>query len=173
MRRRAQPSVWVLRGALLTGAVVALLAGIPEGYAPSVLMVVLVVAGAALSSFRPEHLSLPITMGLVVVWWAFELNGEMPVAVVVAAAGLTATHVAGVLLGYGPPSLPVTPQLALLWVGRGLLTWVAALVVWGVGRTYTGHGTPTLFWLTGLTAALVGAVVAGAAVPVRGQRARG
>jgi hypothetical protein len=173
MRRGAQPSVWVLRGVVPAGLVLAMVAGMPEGYRPSVVPILLVVAGATLSSFRPEHLSLPLTMGLVVVWWAFALDRGMPVAILVAAAALTATHVAAVLLAYGPPSLPVSPRLALLWAGRGLLTWVAALLVWGVARTYGGHGTPALFWLTGLAAALVGAVVAGAAAPVRGEEGQG
>jgi hypothetical protein len=170
--RGAQPGVWVLRAVLVAGTVLALLAGIPEDYVPPALLVVLVVAAALLSAFRPEHLSLSITMGLVVVWWGLQLRGDMPVAVLVAAAGLTAAHVAAVMLGYGPPSLPVDPQLALLWAGRSVLTWLASLVVWGVARTYTGHGTPTLFWLSGLAAALVGAVAAGAAVPIRGQGSR-
>lgn len=173
MKRGAQPSVWALRGVLVAGILVALFAWVPQGHAPPVVLDVLVVAAAALSAFRPEHLSLPITMSFVVVWWAFAIGGDgLPAAALVAAAGLTITHVAAVLLSYGPPSLPVDPQLALLWAGRGLLTWVASLVVWGVARTYTDHGTPSLFWLTGLAAALVGAVVAGAAVPVRGQQAR-
>jgi hypothetical protein len=172
MVRGAHRSVWVLRGVLLAGIVVALFAGVPEGYHPPVVLVVVVVAGAALSAFRPEHLSLAITMGAVVVWWAYAHDTEMPVAVLVAAAGLVATHVAGVVLAYGPPSLAVAPEVALLWTGRGVLAWVASLVVWGVARIYTGHGTPALFWLTGLAAALVGAVVAGAAVPMRGESAR-
>jgi hypothetical protein len=173
MIRGAQPGVWVLRAVIVVGTMLGLLTGIPEGHVPRGWIVVLVAAGALLSAFRPEHLSLSITMGLVVVWWAFQLRGDMPVAVLVAAAGLTATHAAAVMLGYGPPSLPVDPQLALLWAARGVLTWVASLVVWGVARTYTGHGTPALFWLSGLAAALVGAVAAGAAVPLRGQGSRG
>ncbi len=173
MVRGAHRSVWTLRGVLVAGAVVALFAGVPEGYAPPISLVVFVLAGALLSSFRPEHLALLITLAALVVWWAYVPRGEMPVAVLVAAAGLIVTHVAGVLLAYGPPALPVSPALALLWTGRAVLAWVAALVVWGVARTYAGHGTPALFWLAGLTAALVGAVVAGAATPMRGQGSRG
>lgn len=169
---RATPrGVWLLRGIVGGGVVLALLAGVPEGYRPPVLLVLVVLAGAVFSAFRPEHLSLPITMGLTLAWWALELGGEMPVAVLVAAAGLTASHVAAVLLGYGPPALPVEPRLAVLWASRALLAWVASLVVWGVARTYSGHGTPALFWLSGLAATLVGAVLVGAAAPVRTSRA--
>ena len=171
--RGAHRTVWAVRAVLVSGIVVALFAGVPEGYHPPVALIVVVVAGAAVSAFRPEHLSLAITMGVVVIWWAFAHGNEMPVAVLVAAGGLVATHVAGIVLAYGPPALPVAPEVALLWTGRAVLVWVAALIVWGVARTYAGHGTPTVFWLTGLAAALAGAVVAGLAIPIRGQGVRG
>jgi hypothetical protein len=96
----------------------------------------------------------------------------MPPAVLVAAGALAAAHIAATVLAYGPPTLAVDPALALLWFGRGALVWLSALVVWVVDRTYTGHGTPMLFWLAGLGAALVGSVVAGVAIPVRGQGSR-
>jgi hypothetical protein len=172
MTRGAQPSVWVLRAVIAAGVMVALLAGSWTGYTPPVAIVVLVALGALLSPFRPEHLTLSITMGLVVFWWALQLRGEMPGAVLVVAAALIAAHVAATVLAYGPPSLPVDPELALLWAIRGALTWVAALVVWIVARAYTGHGTPSLFWLTGLSAAVIAAVVAGAAVSPRGSGVR-
>ena len=38
-----------------------------------------------------------------------------------------------------------------------------------VARAYSGHDTPALFWLAGLTAGVVGAVVAGAAAPLRDE----
>jgi hypothetical protein len=163
--------VWALRGVVVVGLLVALLGGIPEGYQPRAWFAVVVAACAVLSAFRPEHLALPLTLFLVLAWWALTLHAGMPVAVLVAAAGLTAAHVAATLLAYGPPSLPVDPRLALLWSARGVLVWAAALLVWGVARTYSGHGTPALFWLAGLAAALVASVVAGLTVPVRGRAA--
>jgi hypothetical protein len=152
----AQPSVWALRALIVLGVMVALLAGSWTGYTPPVALVVLVALGALLSPFRPEHLSLSITMALVIFWWGLQLRGEMP----------------GTVLAYGPPSLPVHPELALLWATRGVLAWMAALVVWVVARAYTGHGTPSFFWLTGLTAAVIAAVVAGAAVSPRSPGSR-
>lgn len=172
MKRGARPSVWAMRGVLVAGLVLALLGGIPEGYTPPVVLVALVVAGALLAAFRPEHLGHSVTMGLVLAWWALQLRTEMPVAALVVAAGLTVAHVAATVLGYGPPALPVDSALALLWSGRAAMTWTAALVVWVVARTYTGHGSPALFWLTGLAAALLGAVAAGVTAPLRGQESR-
>jgi hypothetical protein len=168
----AQPSVWALRALIVLGVMVALLAGSWTGYTPPVALVVLVALGALLSPFRPEHLSLSITMALVIFWWGLQLRGEMPGTVLVVAAALICAHVAATVLAYGPPSLPVHPELALLWATRGVLAWMAALVVWVVARAYTGHGTPSFFWLTGLTAAVIAAVVAGAAVSPRSPGSR-
>jgi hypothetical protein len=170
--RGAQPGVWVLRAVTAASVLGALFAGVGVGDTPPVVLVVLVVMGALLSVFRPEHLSLSIILGLVIAWWGLELRGSMPVVVLVVAACLLLAHVGGVLLSYGPPSLPLDRALTLLWVARAGLAWLAALAVWVVARAYSGHGTPALFWLAGLTAAVVGAVVAGAAAPLRGETER-
>ncbi len=66
--------------------------------------------------------------------------------------------------------MEVGADLLVLWVPRAAAVWLAALVVWLTARAYTGHATPTVFWLAGLSAALVGAVVAAVAVPTRDQR---
>jgi hypothetical protein len=172
MVRGAMPSVWVLRAVLAAGLVVSLLAGIPEGYTPPVALVVVVVALSAGAAFRPEHLVVSITMAVVIVWWGLQLRTEMPVAVLVVAACLVVAHVAATLLGYGPTSLPLDPALAVLWAMRAATTWTAALAVWAVARAYGGHGSPETFWLSGLAAALVGAVVAAVATPIRGKESR-
>lgn len=155
----------MLRAVIALGVMVSLLGGVWAGYTPPVALVVVVAMGALFSPFRPEHLALTITTGLVVFWWALQLRGEVPGAVLVVAAAVIATHVAATLLAYGPPALPVEPDLALLWTVRGALAWLAALVVWVVARTYTGHGTPSLFWLSGLVAAVIAAVVVGVTLP--------
>jgi hypothetical protein len=172
MRSGAWPSVWLLRGVVAVAVLVSLLAGVPEGYQPPALLVVVVAAGAVLAAFRPEHLVLSITLGAVVAWWALQLRGEMPAAALVAAAAIIAAHAAATVLGYGPPALPVDPALGLLWALRAGMSWTAALVVWTVGRAYTGHGFPAVFWLAGLAAAIVGAVVAGVAAPARAEDPR-
>lgn len=172
MRGGALPGVWALRGILAAGLMLALLAGIPEDYTPPLVLVVVVAAASALSAIRPEHLVVSITMGVVIVWWALQLHTEMPVAVLVVAAGLIVSHVAATMLAYGPTSLAIDPALAVLWTMRAAMTWTAGLVVWAVARAYAGHGSPGTFWLTGLAAALVGAVVAAFATPIRGKEAR-
>lgn len=165
----AQPSVWVARVTLVVGVLVGLLAGVPEGYDPPAVLLVVVALAAVLAAFRPEHLVLTLTLGVLVVWWTLQVHAAMPVAVLVAAAGLTLAHVMATVLAYGPPSLPVDQRVALLWATRGALVWLASLVVWTVARVYAGHATPALFWLTGLAAAVAGSVAAGVAIPVRAE----
>jgi hypothetical protein len=167
--RSTQPSVWVGRAVVFASLLLALLAGVPAGYHPQPFVIGVVGVAALASAFRPDHLIVSLTMALLVVWWARDLHSQMPAVVLVVAAALVVAHVAATVLAYGPPTLPVDPRLAMLWSARGSLVWLAALLVWGVARTYSGHGTPTLFWLGGLAAALVGSVAAGIAMPVRGE----
>jgi len=171
MRYRAPASVWILRLAVVVGPLVALYAATPEGFAPSPFVGVVVLLVSVAFALRPEHFVGSVALGLVVVWWAVVVGSAVPGGAVVAAAALLAAHVAALLLGYGPPQMSVGVDLLVLWVPRAVAVWSAALVVWLTARTYTGHATPTAFWLAGLAAALVGAVVAAVVVPTRSEDA--
>jgi hypothetical protein len=167
MRLSVARSVWVVRAVGMAGLLVALLGGVPEGYTPPVVLVLLVLLGGLLAAFKPEHLAASMTLGVVVLWWGLEVRSEVPVGILVAAAGLVAAHVAGTLLAYGPRFMPIPTELALLWSARGFLVWLAAPVVWVVARAYEGRAVPTSYWLAGLLTALVGAVVAALVSPTR------
>ncbi|MGC4111199.1 MAG: hypothetical protein QM747_12405 [Nocardioides sp.] len=171
MTREVSPSVWVLRAVLVVALLVALLSGLPSGYHPAVALVVVVAVGAVVAGLYPDGLAPTIVMVVVTAWWTFHLHGAVPAGLLVAAAGLTVAHVVATLLAYGPPSLEVDRRLVLMWAGRGALSWLAALVVWVAARAYVGHATPALFWLTGLTAAVVGSVVVGQALSPSATRA--
>jgi len=168
MRLSAARSVWVVRAVGLLGLLVGLLAGIPEGYTPSLAVVAVVLLGGVLGAFRPDHLGVSMTLAVVLVWWAIKLHTQVPAGTLAAAAGLVTAHVAGTLLSYGPRFMPIPAEVVRLWAVRGLLVWLAAPVVWFVARVYADHATPTSYWLAGLTAALMGAVVAAVVVPTRG-----
>jgi hypothetical protein len=168
MRLSVPPSVWALRVVGVVGVLLALLAGVPEGYTPSVVLVAVVLAGGVLSAFRPDHLAVSVTLGIVVLWWALQVRTEVPLGCVLAAAGLVVAHVAGTLLAYGPPIMPIPGDLVVLWARRGFLVWLAAPLVWLVARVYADHDVPTSYWLAGLATALAGAVVAAVVVPARG-----
>ena len=171
MIRGLPTGVWVLRLVIVLGSLLSLYAAAPEGFVPSPFVGAVVLVLAGIFAVRPEHFVGSVALSVVLVWWALHVGSSVPVGALVAAGGLLAAHVAAVLLGYGPPHMQVGPDLVVLWVPRAAVVWLAALVVWLTARAYTGHTTPTLFWLAGLAAALVGAVVAAVVVPTRGVRA--
>jgi hypothetical protein len=160
MRLSVVPSVWVLRVVGILGLLLGLLGGVPEGYTPSGAVVAVVLLGGVLAAFRPDDLAASLAMGVVVLWWAVQLDTQVPAGCMVAAAGLVTAHVAGTLLTYGPPFMAVPADLVTVWVLRGFLAWLAAPVVWLVARVYDDRAVPTSFWLAGLATALAGAVLA-------------
>lgn len=165
MIRSTRPSVWVLRALVLLGLMVALYAAAPEGFVPSPFLTVVVLVAGIGSALRPEYFVSIATPTIVLVWWALVVQSAFPDGTLVAAAALLTSHVAAVLLGYGPPTMPVGADLVLLWLPRGAAVWLAALMVWFTAHAYSGHATPSEFWLTGLAAAIVGAVVAAVVLP--------
>ena len=167
MIRRVPRIVWVLRSIAALGPLAALWAAAPEGLVPSPFVVLLVALVGVAYAFRPEHFIGPIALAIVLLWWALHVEATMPVGALVASAALIASHVAGVLLGYGPPRMVVGSELVVPWVVRGALVWLAAPVVWIAARAYGGQASPTSFWLAGLAVALVGAVVGAVVVPTR------
>lgn len=160
-------TTWVLRVLVALGPVAALLAGVPQGYTPSTFVVVVVAIGGVLFALAPEHFVGAVVMGFVVLWWAADIGGAVPVSSLVAAAALLTSHVSATLLGLGPSRVVLDRSVVASWARRGLLVWPAALVVWLVADAFSGRPTPTTFWLAGLAAALVGAVAAGLVLPAR------
>jgi hypothetical protein len=167
MITRAPLSVWVLRAVVVGGQMTALYAAAPEGFRPSLFVTVLVLAVSVGFALRPEHFVGSAALVVVLLWWALQVRTALPDGTLVAAGALLSAHLAALLLGYGPATMPVDADLVLLWLPRGAAVWLAALVVWLTARAYTGHATPAAFWLVGLAAALVGAVVAAVVVPTR------
>ncbi len=169
MIRGVPPSVWALRAVVALGPLVALLAAVPQGQVPSLWLVGLVAVGSVGFAFVPEYALGTLVMLVVLLWWARSLGTTVPATAMLAAAALLASHVAAMLLGYGPPTMGVRRDLVLLWALRAAAVWVAAPVIWFVAGVYDGHASPTLFWLAGLATALVGAVVAAVVVPTQNE----
>jgi hypothetical protein len=167
MIRRIPRSVWLLRAVAGLGPLVALWAAAPAGFVPSAFVVVVTVVLGGAFAFRPESFAGPVTHVVVLLWWSLTVRAAMPAGVLVGAGALIASHVSGILLGYGPPRMAVRAELVVPWVVRGALVWLAAPVVWLAARAYRGEASPTSYWLVGLAVALVGAVVAAVLVPTR------
>jgi hypothetical protein len=156
----------VLRAVVLVGPVLALLvarpADLPHGWFVA-LTVVLSLGFAAM----PESPLGTGCLGLVVFWWALDTADGVRVEAIPAALLLLATHVAAVLLSYGPTSLPIGAALLTRWVRRGLGVAVAAPLVWLVAALVDDQPEPPGIWISGLACAVVVCIVAATAVTMR------
>jgi hypothetical protein len=168
--RGVVPTVWVLRAVVALGPVVAILAPVPQGYSPSPFVIGVVAFTAVLFAFSPDHVMGGLTMLIVLVWWADVVGAAVPLASVVAAAGLLLSHTAATVLGYGPARAVLDARVVATWARRTAMVWPAALMIWLVADAYTGRASPTSFWLLGLGAALVGALAAAWMIPLSGRR---
>jgi hypothetical protein len=164
MTRDLTRGAWALRVVIALGPPVALLAATPEGFAPPVWLVVLASVGFA---YLPEQYIGSVAMVLVVGWWAVDVRDAMPIAVVVSAGALLASHLAATLAAYGPRVLSPDRAIVLRWTRRGALAWLVAPMLWLVVDAQRGRTTPASYWVAGLAVALVVAVVVATVYPTR------
>lgn len=160
----AQPTVRWLRAVVVLAPLLALFAGSFQGLVPPMWSAVLTAALALWSAWRPEHLLSAGPLLTVGGWWAYAAGSDVPPTALLAAAALVAGHVAGLVLGYGPPHLAVERAVLVLWLRRAALVWLVAPVLWLVGQAYAGHSTPELLWLVGLATTAGGAFLAATAL---------
>ena len=151
-----------LRAVILVAPVLALLAARPSD-PPSGWFLALVVVLSVGFAAMPESALGTACLVLVVIWWALAADGVPPTAVP-AALLLLAAHVAGVLLSYGPPGLPVDGPLLGRWLRRSAGVAVAAPVVWLVAVVVGHEPEPPGIWVAGLVCAVVLCIVAATAV---------
>jgi hypothetical protein len=158
---------WALRVVIALGPPVALLAATPEGFAPPLWLGLLVVLASVGFAYLPEQYIGSVAMVLVVGWWAVDVREAMPLAVVVSAGALLASHIAATLAAYGPRVLSPDRGIVLRWVRRGALVWLVAPVLWLVVDAQRGRTTPASYWVAGLAVALVVSLVAATVYPTR------
>ena len=159
----------LLRAVILVGPVLALLAARPADLPHGWFVVLTLVLSLGFAAM-PESALGTACLGLVVFWWALAADG-VPVGAIPAALLLLATHVAGLLLSYGPPSLPIGTALLGRWLRRGLGVAVAAPVVWLVAVVVDDQPEPPGIWISGLVCAVVVCIVAATAVTMREDEA--
>jgi hypothetical protein len=160
-----EPNDWarsqlVLRGLVLLGPVAALLASGPAGHAAPWWLVGVV---AALAGVGARYTDVPFGAApllVVVGWWAAALGTTTSAWLLVAAAALVVAHVAGVLVSYGPPTMPVDAAVTRLWVHRGALVLLTAPVAWAVARLLRDEPEQPGIWVLGVAAACVATLVA-------------
>jgi hypothetical protein len=162
---------WALRGAVVAGIMVALLATGLRGAWPDWWLVVLVLGLAVGFALLPEAPIGTTATALVLVWWGFAFRGNPHPESLVAAAGLLTAHLAALVAGYGPGDLPVDAATVRRWAVRGALVFVAAPAVYAVAVLLRDQPEPPGIWVAGLVAALVTIVAAGFVLSRTGQDA--
>jgi hypothetical protein len=151
---------WVLRSTMVLGLLVALLATSLVGVPPRWWLVA-VVAALALGFARfPESHMGTVAMALVVVWWGVSLRDGLHAEALVAAAGLLASHVAGLVAAYGPDELPLDRATSRRWVLRAAAAFLLAPALWALAVVLRGQPEPPGMWMAGLAAALAATLAA-------------
>jgi hypothetical protein len=153
--RQWSRSQWLLRGTIVLGPLVGLLATIPAGATPAWWLVLLVAALASVFAVYPDSAAGTGVYILVVVWWGLGLRDGLHPAALVAAAGLLVSHLAATIANYGPSTVALDPAVLRRWAARGLLVLPAAALAWVVAEAAQDQPEPTGLWATGLGGLLV------------------
>jgi len=151
---------WLLRATVAVGPVVALLATVPAGATPRWWFVVLVAGVSVGFAVFPESAAGTGAFMLVVLWWGLGLRETVHPAVLVAAAGLLASHLAATVAAYGPATLAVEPAVVRRWALRGLLVFPAAVLAWAAAWLVDDRPGQAGVWVAGLAGLLVAVVAA-------------
>lgn len=149
------PGQWALRMTCVAGILVGLgstgLAGTwPAGW------LVLVVGGLAVAhAAAPEAAIGTVAMAFVLVWWGVAFRDGLHPAAILAAAGLLASHLAGLVASYGPDRMAVDRATVWLWVRRGVGVLALSPLLYVVAAMVRDRPEPVGIWVAGLVAGLV------------------
>ena len=150
---------WVLRLLIAVTPALAALCTIGAGEGPPVWFVaLLLLLGIGFAVF-PESAVGVVVIVLVLAWWGLGLRDGLDPWALPAAALLLTGHVSALLVSYGPGELELDPRVVRLWVGRGLLVFLASPVFYAVGVWLRDAPEPPGMWVTGLTAAFAATMV--------------
>ena len=150
----------VLRGLVVGLPQVALWLTATAGVDPDPKIVLLVLGLGVFAALAPESTAGVALLGVVVAWWGLAFRDLEHPAVIGAAAALLATHLCLTLAGYGPPSLPVSRALLLLWVRRGILVFLPVPALYFLALALRDQPAPPWMWASGMVAITAAAVIA-------------
>jgi len=119
---------------------------------PSAPVVAIVAAGSVLWAVLPELAAGPVVLLSVMAWWALAVPDPVRPSILVAAAALLSAHVAGLLAAYAPARAAIDLRLVRTWLGRGLLAFVPAPVLFLAVVGLDGSPDPPLMWPLALAA---------------------
>ena len=131
-----------------------------SGVSPDPKLVVLVLGLGVFAVLAPESTAGIALLGVVVAWWGLAFRDLEHPAVIGAAACVLGTHLCLTVAGYGPPSLPVSRPLVLLWIRRGLLVFLPVPVLYFLALALRDQPAPPWMWATGMVAIAAAAVTA-------------
>lgn len=152
---RWSPGQWSLRLVMALGPVLALATTGLAGTSPKLLLAVIVAGLAAAYAARPDGPFGIIAMVIVVAWWGFGLRDGLQPAALLATVLLFASHVAGLLVAYGPGELPIDRGLLLMWLRRSVLALLLAPALYLLATVLRGRPEVPGVWVAGLAVALV------------------
>ncbi len=150
----------VLRGLVVGLPQLAIWLTATAGVHPDPKLVLLVLGLGVFAALAPESTAGVALLGVVVAWWGLAFRDLEHPALIGAAAALLATHLCLTVAGYGPPSLPVSRPLVLLWVRRGLLVFLPVPALYFLARALRDQPAPPWMWATGMVAVAASAVIA-------------
>lgn len=131
-----------------------------SGVSPDPKLVVLVLGLGIFAVLAPESTAGIALLGVVVAWWGLAFRDLEHPAVIGAAACVLGTHLCLTVAGYGPPSLPVSRPLVLLWIRRGILVFLPVPVLYFLALALRDQPAPPWMWATGMVAIAAAAVTA-------------
>jgi hypothetical protein len=151
VRRRIWPDLdqLVLRGLVVVGALLPLVAAAGAGATTPGWLQLLVLGFALVTAVRPESLVGVLLLVSSAAVWALVPESTSPL-VLVAAAGLVLSHVAALLAAQGPARMHVDPVQAWRWTLRSLGLVAAAAAVWAIGPLLRGAPDGRVVYAGGL-----------------------
>jgi hypothetical protein len=155
------PDQLALRAVVVLGAVLALAAADLAGAEPGGWVTATVVVLAAVTALRPESVAGVLALAGTAYAWALGPDPLSPLLLLVA-AGMLLLHLAALVAGQAPALAAVDPRQLWLWGRRGVVLWLAAVVVWGLAVLVEDHA--------GGRATYAGGLLLLAAVAVLGTR---
>ena len=169
---RWTPAQWAVRAVMVGGLLLGCFSTALLGEWPAWWFAVVMVGLSLGYATAPEHAFGTVGMVLAACWWGIAFRGDPSPVALVAAAGLLASHLAGVVAAYGPGRMALDLATVLLWSRRGVLLFVLAVAALATALLVADEPEPVGLWVAGV---LVVALATGglAAVMARGQDPEG
>jgi hypothetical protein len=169
---RWTPAQWVVRAVMVGGLLLGCFSTGLLGEWPAWWFTVLVVGLSLAYASAPEHTFGTLAMVLSACWWGIAFHDDPSPVALVAALGLLASHLAGVVAAYGPGRMAVDGPTVLLWTRRGALLLVLSAASLATALLVTDQPEPATIWFVGVVLAAL-ATGGLAVVMARGQGPEG